>query len=373
MRVTYLLTSLGMGGAERLALALAERMAERGHVVQILVLGSRVEQEWETELPVVRLGFGKNPISFAAGLWRARQALKGFQPDLIHSHCFHSNLVARLMRVFGSSARVISTVHNVYEGPRNRMLAYRVTDRLADGVVFVCRAALDRYTGERAVNLHKAHVILNGIDTDAWKPDHERRRQTRQLMGLGEEFVWLSAGRLTDAKDFPGLLSAFALLRPMYPEVRLWIAGEGSAQKTAELRKLTETLGLKQDVRWLGARKDLSVLMDAADGFVLGSAWEGMPLVLGEAMALELPVVATDVGGVRELVGEEGSVVPAGSPEALAEAMRQTMESGAAQRHLLGVRARQRIESGFRLDVWTDQWEAFYRELFATTREEPRP
>ena len=113
----------------------------------------------------------------------------------------------------------------------------------------------------------------------------------------------------------------------------------------------------------LGLRQDIPALLDAADGFVLSSAWEGMPLALGEAMAMEKPVVATDVGGVRELVGKTALVVPARNSNELAEAMRQVMNRSADERGAMGHAARARICSKFNLDAKVDEWEALYRSL----------
>src|ERR1700733_9025604 len=100
MRIVYLLTSLGIGGAERQALAIAERMRERGHSVAIFTLRPQLEQEWPTSLPVFRLGMKKDPVSLCAAFMRARRTLHDLSPDLIHSHGFHANLFARLLRVF---------------------------------------------------------------------------------------------------------------------------------------------------------------------------------------------------------------------------------------------------------------------------------
>ncbi len=119
----------------------------------------------------------------------------------------------------------------------------------------------------------------------------------------------------------------------------------------------------QEHVRWLGLRRDMPALLDAADGFVLASAWEGMPLVLGEAMAMEKPVVATDVGGVRELVGDAGTLVPAKDPEALAEAMLATMRQSREERARMGRAARERIVHQFSMDAAADWWEALYRKL----------
>jgi glycosyltransferase involved in cell wall biosynthesis len=103
--------------------------------------------------------------------------------------------------------------------------------------------------------------------------------------------------------------------------------------------------------------------MDAADGFVLSSAWEGMPLVVGEAMAMEKPVAATDAGGVRELAGDAALVVPIRDPEALAAAMGNVMGMTTEERSVLGRAARARIVERFGMESKAREWEAVYGAL----------
>lgn len=126
------------------------------------------------------------------------------------------------------------------------------------------------------------------------------------------------------------------------------------------MRSLAANLSLQDCIEFLGLRRDLPALLGAADGFVLGSAWEGMPLAVGEAMAMEKPVVATDVGGTRELLGETGVVVPAKDSTALAEAMLSVMLMTPLQRAEMGAHARTRIRAQFSLDAKADEWEALY-------------
>jgi glycosyltransferase involved in cell wall biosynthesis len=362
MRIVYVLTSLGMGGAERVVLALADRMKRRGHTVALLVLRPRVEEEWPTALPVVHLEMRKSPFSVLMGFVRGRRYLREFRPDLLHSHSFHANLAARLLKGL-TPPRVVSTVHNVYEGGWARMLAYRLTDGLARRTAIVSQAAADRFVRLKAVPLEKCVVLTNGIDTGEFAPDAERRGSMREEMGASKEFIWLTAGRIAPAKDYPNLLQAFARVRASRADARLWIAGEASGREFSKVRALAAKLDLQESIRWLGLRRDLPALLDAADGFALASAWEGMPLALGEAMAMEKPVVATDVGGVRELVGDAGAIVPPKDPEALAHALLERMLSTPEDRHALGRAARARIQGSFSMDAKADEWEALYRTI----------
>jgi len=113
-------------------------------------------------------------------------------------------------------------------------------------------------------------------------------------------------------------------------------------------------------VRWLGLRRDLPALLDAADGFVSSSAWEGMPLAIGEAMAMGKLVVATDVGGVRELVGSDGYLVPPHNPSALAAAMCEVMQTNPSIGIAKGRSARERICESFDMDAKPLEWESLY-------------
>jgi glycosyltransferase involved in cell wall biosynthesis len=363
MRIVYLLTSLGMGGAERLTLALAERMRERGHAVALFTLMPRLEEEWPTALPVFRLGMRKDPFSVAIALWRARRYLRDLRPDLIHSHGFHPNIVSRLLKPLVLAPAIVATIHNVYEGGRLRMFAYRVTDFLCDRVTTVSQAAADRFIALGAVSARQCVVIPNAIDLTEFMPSPERRVQMRSSLGAGADFIWLAAGRIMPAKDYPNLLRAFANVRASQPSTQLWIAGQGSNAALAELRSLAAELNIAGAVRWLGLQRDMPALLDAADGFVLSSAWEGMPLVLAEAMAMEKPIVATDVGGVRELLGEFGSVVAPRAPEQLAQAMHGVMLQTEDARREQGRAARQRIEQNFSIDARANDYEALYRSL----------
>lgn len=363
MRIVYVLTQLGVGGAERQVLALAERMAARGHTVALLVLRPQLADGLQTELDVFYLDMHRTPASVLGGFARGVGFVRAYRPHLIHSHNVHGNLVARMLRIFYPAAALVSTIHNVYEGGWTRMLAYRLTDPLSSQSTAVCEAAAVRYVRIGAVPKRKCIVIANGIDTAEFAPDTARRATTRRQMTVKDEFVWLTAGRIVPAKDYPNLLRAFAEARAGAPGAQLWIAADANGPEAKAVKKLAGQLGLQDEVRWLGLRNDMPALLDGADGFVLGSAWEGMPMALGEAMAMEKPIVATDVGGVRELVGKMGTIVQSKDNVALAEAMLAVMRTPAAQRRLLGRAAHMRIAISFSMDAKAEEWESLYNSL----------
>jgi glycosyltransferase involved in cell wall biosynthesis len=367
MRIAYMLTSLGMGGAERQVVALAERMAARRHSVLLLVLRERQQEEWPTNLKVIYLNMHKAPFSLLAGLARARRHLRAFRPDLVHSHTYPANMAARLLRLTGATPATLSTIHNVYEGRWPRMLTYRFTDFLCIRTTAVSEVAARRYIRLKAVPQRKFTVLTNAIDTVEFAPNSERRSTTRTQLDAGDNFIWLAAGRIAPAKDFPNLLQAFAEVHRAEPQTQLWIAGETLDEQLKPMSQVAFAgkHGMMDNVRWLGLRRDMPALLDAADAFVLASAWEGMPLVIGEAMAMERPLVATDVGGVRELIGDTGALIPAQHPAALAEAMLAMMRTPVEVRRAQGLAARRRIATSFSMDARADEWDAFYRSLLA--------
>jgi glycosyltransferase involved in cell wall biosynthesis len=184
----------------------------------------------------------------------------------------------------------------------------------------------------------------------------------RRELGLNGNFLWLAAGRLETVKDYPTLLHAFARV----PEpARLLIAGEGSLRN--ELCQLSARLGLKRRVRFLGFQPDVKQWMQAADGFVLTSQWEGLPVGLLEAGACALPSIATDVPGSREVIvrGRTGRLTAAGEPNALAREMTAMAASSPKQRRTMGNLARLHITERFSLEAMLDRWENLYRKLLA--------
>ena len=164
MRIVYVLTTLAVGGAERQVLAIAGRMAARGHAVALLVLKPHDADDCATALDVVHLDIHKGVPGLIAGLRKGVAFLRAFRPDVVHSHNFHGNMLARMMRPFYRSPKLISTIHNVYEGRLLRMLAYRMSDGLVNRTTAVSAAVAERYMSIKAVAKRKCVVITNGID-----------------------------------------------------------------------------------------------------------------------------------------------------------------------------------------------------------------
>jgi glycosyltransferase involved in cell wall biosynthesis len=213
-------------------------------------------------------------------------------------------------------------------------------------------------------------VITNGIDVQHFSSAHQEGSRAREFMHVEDDFVWLAAGRVVPAKDFDNLIAAFRQVRAERPNTQLWIAGELDELRLVRIGG--EVVGTEryesEGIRWLGFCEDMAATIAPADAFVLSSAWEGMPLVVGEAMAMEKPVVATDVGGVKELVGEAGFSVPTKDSKALAEAMLRVMNMTLEQRRAMGKAGRERICAHFDMRAKAAEWEALYARLIDNSR-----
>ena len=367
LRVMLVTTDAWLGGAEVQVATLARALMRRGHEVLWVSLqdpaGDDHPEAPRQGIPFTHLGMRRGRPD-PRGALRFASLVRRFRPDVVHSHMVHANLLARAARLLARVPVQVSTAHSIWEGPRWREVAYRLTDPLCTLTTNVSQAGVDRYVRVGATPKEKIRYHPNGLDIAAYAPDGAARSRIRAELGVRDGFLWLAAGSLLPPKDYPTMLAAAARLRGRMPGFVLAVAGEGPQRES--LLETQQALRLDDGtVRFLGSRGDLPDLMRAADAFVMSSAYEGLPMVLLEASAAALPIVATDVGGNKEVVlsGETGLVVPSGDADALAAAMRRVMTMPAARRQAWGRTAREHVASGYGVERVVDRWLEVYREL----------
>ncbi len=375
MRLLFLSTTMGMGGADQQLLTIAGGLRARGHEVMIVSLTPLGPMGLEAR----RLGIATKSLAMRRGvpdprgLVRLARLVRSWKPDLLHSHMVHANLLARAVRLVAPVPALVSTIHSIYDGGRLRMAAYRLSNRLVDQMTIVSQAAADRFIAERIIPSELLRVVPNGVDTERFRNvPPEARESVRRALGIGGEFVWLAVGRFETAKDYPNMLHAFAAVRKRHPQALLLLVGRGSLQPETEA--LARTLKLADGVRFLGVRRDVAEVMSAADGYVMSSAWEGMPIVLLEAAAAGLPIVATRVGGNQEVVQDErtGFLVPSRDSEALARAMLRLMELTESERRALGQRGYEHVRTHYGVSQAVRRWEELYGEVLSRDGLAPR-
>ena len=230
------------------------------------------------------------------------------------------------------------------------------------------RAVAEAHLAAAMVSEDRLIVLPNGVDVEEWQLNPLVRAAVRREFGLDNEFLWFAAGRLDPVKDYPTLLRA---MTEVQDTARLVIAGVGALE--SELRRLSNELRLEKRVNFLGFEPDVRRWMQAADGFVLSSRLEGLPMSILEAAACSVPTVATDVPGTREAIldGQTGQLAAAGSVCSLRDAMNRLIRTPPRERQAMGERARQFVVEHFSLDAVLDQWESLYAD-FLHLHPEPR-
>lgn len=364
MRVLYIITGLGGGGAEKVVCDLADQMSTLGHQVKIAYLtGEIVVRPKNTNIDLISLDLN-NLYGLYSASKKYKKLIQDFQPDVVHAHMVHANIFARLCRFFVKTPRLICTAHSNNEGGSLRMLAYRLTHSLADITTNVSHAASQNFENLGAVPQGGILTTYNGIDLNYFNKCKYQFNEIRSNLGAdASTTIFLAVGRFHAAKDHPNLLKAFSIYLQHQEKVdnlKLYIAGDGDEQARLELKALIEKYNLNNNVNLLGRREDIPALMSVANFFVLSSSYEGFGLVIAEAMACECFVIATDCGGSAEIMGETGILVPIQNSEALAKGLEQAMSLTEDQIRNNGKLARERVEKLFSLESSVKKWLALY-------------
>jgi glycosyltransferase involved in cell wall biosynthesis len=374
-RILLLSTNLGIGGgAEEQVQQLGLNLKARDWTVGIVSMLPPSTLPLELHESGVNIGTlrMKRGVPDPRSVLQLARIVRSFRPDVLHSHMTHANLLARVVRPLTGVRALVCTLHgskmhSVKGGStRFRELAHRFTDRWADVTTTICHAAADACIQDGAAPEGKVMVLPNGVDTTRYRPRPEVRERMRRALDVEDKFVWLAVGRFELPKNYALMIRAFSFaLQSSRREMALLICGAGSLQPQAEA--LVRSLGLEPFVRFLGIRRDIPDVMNAADAYVLSSDTEGLPMVLLQASASGLPIVATAVGGNAEVVqhNRTGFLVPRGDTMALAAAIERVTLLNVFDRARLGGAGRQFTHDNFGIAHIVDLWEQLYHRLLA--------
>ena len=367
IRVLEVLATLKRAGAERVAVSLACRLDPSRFETAVVTLFDAVPGGFEpalAEAGVQAWHLGKHPGLDLRMVPRLYRVMRAFQPAVIHTHSY----VLRYTLPAGVAARAGAMVHTVHnQAAREVDLAGRLIHRAAFGrrVSAVAVGEQVRRSFREWYGAEPAATIPNGIDADAFRRPGARQ-QWRRENGFGEgDFLIASVARLEPQKNPLGLIEGFAQAFGDDARCRLLLAGGGSLREVA--RQLATRRGVGERVHFLGVRADVAEMLAACDMFALSSLWEGSPLAVMEAMAAGLPVVATAVGGVPELVtdGETGQLGPAGEVRAFAAAL-VALAGDAERRHGMSDAAGRRAVA-FSVDTMVKSYAGLFERLAGAT------
>lgn len=354
MKILYLITGLGLGGAEKVVANLADHMHQRGHEVKVAYLTGDISVRPKvSDVEIIYLGL-KSPKNIFSASRKYKKLIKEYQPDVVHAHMVHANIFARLARLMCKIPKLICTAHNSNEGGKIRMLAYRYTNWLSDFNTNVSQEATDSLIQKGAFDQGNLHTVYNGIDLSKFYPDENSSKT------LNQKIEFLSVGRFNEQKDYPNLLHAIAQVIQRNQNVHFNIAGDGELRPTIEA--LIEQLGIGQYVTLLGRRDDVPDLMRQADCFVLSSKYEGLPTVLLEAIACGLFVIATDCGGSKEILNNNGYLIPSQNHNILAEKILDFINLSEDEQDKNNIEALRHVQKTFDLENIINIWLALYEK-----------
>lgn len=369
IKVLFVIDSLDIGGAEKLLSSTIKYLNKDNFGIAVIFLtgsGFLLKQAHMADIQT----FGPvliNERNFLLAIYRILKYIRVFKCDIIHTHLFYSNIYGRIAAWLAGVPVVVSSLHNP-----------DYTYEANSGIYFKIRKFLDRITGRRIndcfiavsdavkndflTNFGFDNIITlyNGIELGALESN-------RPILDKKGEITILNVGRLHPQKGQDVLIEAFNLLSNAYPNLKLLIAGAG--QREEYLKNLTAGYGLTNKVEFLGKHSEIKKILNLADIFVLPSLYEGFGIALIEAMAFGIPVVATSVGGVNEIIedNKDGILVKPGNALEIAQAVKGLIDQPALARKL-ALNARAKVCEKFDIRFKVKQLEAVYQKLISNKR-----
>lgn len=371
IRVLHLIKGLGRGGAETLLLETrrAARPSRLTHSYGYLLPAKdalvRPLRELGSEVTCFSMG---STLSLPSTVLRLARYLRRSSTRLVHAHLPLAGVVARLAgRLAG--APVLYTEHNLHERyhPLTRLLNLWTwpLQRRVVAVSAQVRDSIHRHAGSRV----PVEVVHNGIDVDRYRTEPRERDRIRSELGIGDtDFVVGTTAVFRPQKRLEDWLSAARLLSGRHRSLRFLLVGDGPSRSRLERRAAELTLGDR--IEWVGLQEDVRPCLAAMDLYLSSSEFEGLPVAMLEAMALELPVIATSVGGVPEVVvpGQTGLLVPPRQPELLAEAV-DGLVGDRTLRRRMGRAGRRRVVERFEIRRMARRLEEIYSESLSSDEE----
>ena len=325
MNILLVVTGLNMGGAENLVTQYADEFFNLNHIVTIVYLTGDIElYPKNKKIQLKPLHITKNPLSLFKAIFIFHQLIKEFKPDVIHSHLFHANILSRFIKLLNPNTKLICSAHNTHESGWFRSCLYRFTDFIPNITTNASHEAVDVYIDKQLSKSERIIPVYNGIDTNKFLFNEANRVNIRTDLGINiKSICLLSVGRLTEQKNYPLLLNVISKLIHEKYQLQLLIAGNGPDKE--KILQLLTTLNISKYVTLLGNRSDIPSLMSACDMFILPSSSEGFGLVVAEAMACNRFVIATDCGGVKEVMGDYGCLIPPNNEAYLYAAIKEAI------------------------------------------------
>lgn len=372
-RVLYTIAWMEVGGSQTHLLQVF-RLLDRTRFQPMLYCltgrGALLQQVRDLDVPVFDGGMsdGFGLIQMTRGAIRLAGVLRAEKVDIIHNYLLRANVVGSLAARIARTPVILCSKRGCHERKGKELAAVRVANRLAHGIMTNAEAVREFVHRNEGCPKEKMVVIPSGVDTNRFRP--LGHGDFRQRLGLAPDRPVVGiVTRMRVRKGTEEFLRAMIEVGRHFPGVQAVIVGE--VELDERLQTLVLESGLSANLHLLGRRSDMPEVLASFDVFVLSSHDEGMSNAILEAMAMELPVVATDVGGTGEVVRhqESGLLVPARDPAALARAIEQLLADD-KRRRLMGRVGRSIVQERFSACAMVRRMEELYEAMLRQTRRE---
>ena len=362
IKVLQITHDLAIGGLQQVVVNICRTINRDKFDISVLclrTLGEFVPAIEKMGIEVQLLPQKENATDYLSFLKVAR-ILKEKRPDVIHTHNTQPFIDGTIAAMLAGVKTVVHTDHaRSFPDKRRYMFAEWLISHYAYKIVGVSEHTANNLISYEKISKDKLVVIPNGIDGAQFQSPFDPESKKREL-GISNTGPIIGLGvRLSEQKGITYLLQAMPALVAEFPSIILLIAGSGPLEET--LKSEAEQLGVNNNVHFLGPRLDLNEIIRLFDVYVLPSLWEGLPMVLLEAMAAGLPIVATDVGGGATAVhdGQNGLLVTARNPDLLASSLIRLLRNESWRRDY-GSFGRRIFDGQFSARIMTEKYERLY-------------
>jgi glycosyltransferase involved in cell wall biosynthesis len=371
LKILHVITGLHTGGAEMMLLKVLSNMnddAFQQHVVSLTSLGEIGPEIEALEIPVTALNM-KRGLFLPVVLFRLIRLIRRHRPHVVQTWLYHADLLGLIAARLNGIRAVIWNLRCSFMGDHYYRgisgLIFRLLSRLSSmPVAIVANSHAGRELHERLGYQNKHwHIIGNGFDLERFQPDRSAGGKLRVELGLKAESRLIGLVARWDAiKGFDTFLAAANQIAESDQDAHFLLVGDGCQVDNKELNGLIPPT-LQNRIHLLGRRDDIPYVVAALDILCCASLGEGFPNVVGEAMALGVPCVATDVGDCAIIIGDTGKIVAPSRPTEMAAAFHNLLALNLQELHALGAQARAQIEKHYAIEHIAKQYEGLYRSL----------
>ncbi len=366
IKILYLITGLNIGGAEIVLRDIVQEInADRFQIVVVSLISTGQIGRELRENGFIVLSLDVKMKYDPRLLIRFLLLLKRERPDILHTHLFHANVLGRIIGKIAGVPIIISTIHNEYFGGRLRELLLMWTRGLCDMTTVVSKKVSIRMMKLHIVTEKTCRVIHNGILLNSFPlilpHEREKHRLQRNLNLFHPVFVCI--GRLTKQKGYEFLLQTIFILKQRIPNLKLLIVGEG--EERLSLEKKIKELQIQDQVELVGSQSIVRDFLAVADIFLLPSIFEGFGIVILEAMACGIPVIASNVGAVNEIIQCEhsGFIVEPNDEYAFMKEIEKVLSLSQEEKIKVVSAARNVVENKFSIEKIAEEYQQLYEEL----------